>query len=709
MKIKRVLILTPLVLFGVFGLSLYVAKGHFESKLNQLVLSSIGDAERLNPILFTDSASGDVCDEIFNGLLKYNQDTELIGDLAESYEIRQVSLLFPRSDREACRKRLQKALDAREIAAQGIVRLSDGVHGSIQIELSTAGTEYQSAVLKVIPQLELRPIHLSTLLLDDKYSFPGKKPCTAGEVIARLKEHLTAEFEVLEYFEENSSTVAIKYLSDTKLMEDRLKAFFTAKRPEQKPEGEWKDCFGKVVATESGSFDNAPVVTFHLRKDVRWHDGEPFTSADVRFTLDKLLDEKTNTVRRSNFEMVKRMETPDPYTVIVVYKKPFSPCLETWGMGILPKHLLENEDINTAAFNRHPVGTGRFKFFEWKTDEQITVVANDDYFRGRPELDRISWRIIPETALRMLEFQMEGVDFDGVEPHEYDRMSKDARFKVYERLSNGYTYIGWNQKSDLFKDKRVRTALTYAVNRDEIVKYVLYGRGVTATGPFPPQMWYSNPDVKPLPFDPDKARALLAEAGWRDSNGDGVLDKDGKPFRFDLITNNGNQQRMDVCVVVQRQLERLGIKASILSYEWSVFIRDKINPRDYEACVLGWSLGYDPDVYEIWHSSQIPKGFNFTAYANPEVDRLIEAGRTEYDREKRKKIYFKIHDLIAEDQPYTFLYVPLSTPALHAGKFRMRRKGADGTVVVEDIAMTKAGLTYYMDHWFRVRSAELTP
>jgi peptide/nickel transport system substrate-binding protein len=205
--------------------------------------------------------------------------------------------------------------------------------------------------------------------------------------------------------------------------------------------------------------------------------------------------------------------------------------------------------------------------------------------------------------------------------------------------------------------------------------------------------------VRPIPYDPQKARQLLAEVGWKDTNGDGILEKDGKPFRFKLITNSGNETRRDVGVLAQRQLREIGIDVTFEFYEWSVFLKDFINARHFDACILGWGLSVDPDAYEIWHSSQIEKGFNFVSYRNPEVDRLWEQGRREYDIEKRKEIYWQIHKLIAEDQPYTFLYVPLGISALQR-KFVLLEKDASGREAFREIRMEKAGLLYDLTNWY---------
>ena len=442
-----------------------------------------------------------------------------------------------------------------------------------------------------------------------------------------------------------------------------------------------------------------PEITFFLRKGVLWHDGKEFTAEDAKFTYDKIMDEKTNTVRKSDYELVKKAEVLDPYRFRVTYRQPFSPGLGTWGMGIIPKHLLENQDVNTTSFNRRPVGTGPFRFVEWVSDEKIVVEANPKYFQGRPYLDRIIYRIIPETSLSEMELLTRGIDSYSVWPFQFQRMKEVPFLNVYSQPGLGYTYIGYNFKNPLFQDKRVRQALTYAINREEIVQYVLYGLGTVANGPFPPQLWYSNPHVKPLPYDPAKARQLLAEAGWKDMNGDGILEKDGKPFSFKLITNSGNDTRRDVGVLAQRAFRELGIDVKFEVYEWSVFLKNFINAKAFDACILGWSLSPDPDDYQIWHSSQIEKGFNFISYRNPEADRLWEEGRREYDIEKRKAIYWRNNELMAEDQPYTFLYVPLGIAALQK-KFVLVEKDANGKETPRPIKMEKAGLTYDLIKWY---------
>ena len=699
MIIKRILFILPAAVLVFFLISLFIARQNFQKKENQLILSSIGDAEKLNPILSIDTTSGDINGFVFNGLLKYNEDLELIGDLAWRWKTEQTSRFYLKKEAGITSQKAVSLLN-KTIGKTGQERLK--ITGftpkdqySVEISLDTAGKAFEEGIYRVIAKELIEPIRSFTVALDTK-----KKKSDAGVLKKELESYLQTNpvsERVLGYAVENSELLVIRFLGRGGGLKKEITGLLS------------KENFsGGIVKEDKIYIENNPVITFYLRKGVKWHDGVEFTSEDVKFTYDRIMDERTNTVRRPMFELVKELKIITPYEIKVIYKRPFSPSLESWGMGILPKHLLKDEDINTAPFNRKPIGTGPFKFKEWVSDEKITLVANDDYFEGRPNLDQISYRIIPEPPLLELEFQTKGIDLYSPQPHQNKRISENRKFDIYKRLGNGYTYIGWNNKLELFKDVKVRQALTHAVNRRAIIKYLLYDLGVIATGPFPPQMWYSNNDVTPLEYNPDKAKKLLAEAGWKDSDGDGILDKNGKPFKFSLITNNGNELRKNVAVLVQRELQKIGIDVEIALYEWAVFIRDKINARDFEAIVLGWGLGVDPDIYEIWHSSQREKGFNVIGYKNSEVDRLIEEGRTEYDREKRKKIYFKIHELINHDQPYTFLYVGEGTSALHKREFKIKKKDPSGKEKIEDIRMTKNGILYFLNYWFRLSGAEIT-
>lgn len=417
--------------------------------------------------------------------------------------------------------------------------------------------------------------------------------------------------------------------------------------------------------------DGGKTITFHLRHGVKWHDGVEFTADDVMFGFKLITNPKTPTAYAGDFLEVEKAEVVDRYTFRVHYKEPFAPALGSWGnLVVLPKHLLEGKDITKTDFGRHPIGTGPFKFKEWRPQEKIVLEANPDYFEGRPYLNYIITRVIPDPATMFMELKAEGIDWMGLTPLQYARETNDPaflkKFKKYKYLSFSYTYLGYNLRHPLFRDRRVRQALSYAIDKKEIVQGVLYGLGVVATGPYKPDTWFYNPNVKRYPYNPKKALELLAEAGWRDTDGDGLLDKDGRPFEFTVLTNQGNISRLLTAQVIQYRLAQIGIKMHIRTIEWTAFIKEFIDKRRFEAVILGWTTSTEPDLYDIWHSSKIkPPGLNFIGYANPEVDRLLEEGRRTFDREKRKKIYFRFQEILAEDQPYTFLYVPMALPCIH--------------------------------------------
>ncbi len=447
-------------------------------------------------------------------------------------------------------------------------------------------------------------------------------------------------------------------------------------------------------------------ITFKLRHGVKWQDGYPFTARDVLFGFQTITNPNTPTAYAEDFRQVKKAEVLDDYTFRVTYDKPFAPALISWGnLVVLPRHLLEGKDITKSELGRKPVGTGPFRFREWISRDRIVLDANPDYFEGRPYLDRYIVRVIPDLATMFLELKSGGVDLMGLTPTQYERQTNDRffrdNFRKYLYLANAYTYLGYNLLDPKFKDKRVRQAISYAIDKEEIIKVVLLGLGVPATGPYKPGLWYYNPNVKKYPYDPAKALSLLKEAGWQ-MNGDGVLEKDGKPFEFTVITNEGNPLRERTAVIIQERLKKIGIRMNIRVIEWSAFINEFIDKKDFEATILGWTTGFDPDQYEIWHSSKTgPKQLNFISYKNPVVDDLLEQGRRTFDQEKRKAYYFRFQEILAEDQPYTFLYVSDALPIVSSRFY--------------GIEPSPLGISYNLDKWYvpkalqRYGRAVLTP
>ncbi len=432
-----------------------------------------------------------------------------------------------------------------------------------------------------------------------------------------------------------------------------------------------------VVGDLAESWDISPdglVITFHLRKGVKWHDGHPFTAEDVLYTYEVTIDPKTPTAYAGDFLKVKKAEILDPHTFRVTYDRPFAPALMSWGAAVYPKHLLANRDITKSPLTRHPIGTGPYRFQEWVTGQKIVLVSNPHYFEGRPYIDGFIMRIIPDTATMFLELRAGGIDQMGLTPLQYTRQTEAPLFRrnfnKYRYLSFSYTYLGYNLKNPLFEDKRVRQALAHAIDKEAIISGVLLGLGKPATGPIKPGTWAYNPGVRTYSYDPEKAKALLAEAGWRDTNGDGILDKNGRPFTFELITNQGNEVRAKCAEIIQESLAKIGIDMKIRILEWAAFVNNFITKRRFDATILGWTIPMDPDLYDVWHSSKTrPEELNFISFADPEVDELLEKGRSTFDREERRRCYHRIQEILAEEQPYNFLYVPDALPIIHA-RFR---------------------------------------
>jgi peptide/nickel transport system substrate-binding protein len=429
-----------------------------------------------------------------------------------------------------------------------------------------------------------------------------------------------------------------------------------------------------IVGDLAESFDISPdglTITFHLRKGVTWHDGAPFTSRDVLYTYRVIIDPKTPTAYAEDFKQVKNIVALDDHTIRVTYDKPFAPALASWGTSILPAHLLEGQDITKSPLARKPVGTGPYRFKEWISGQKIVLDANPVYFEGRPYLDRYIYRIIPDTSTMYMEMKAGAIDLMSLTPVQYARQTTSrqftSRFNKFRYPSSGYLYMGYNLRHPLFGDKRIRQAITAAINKDELIHGVLFGMGQKAHGPIVPGRWAYNPNVKDIGYDPKHAAELLAQAGWKEKNADGILVKDGKPFQFTILTNQGNQQRLMSAQIIQQRLKYVGIDVKIRIVEWATFLKEYIDKGKFEVVMLAWNISQDPDMYDVWHSSKTNPGeLNFVGFKNAEVDRLLVEGRGTFDMEKRKQAYFRIQEILAEEQPYTFLYVPDALPVVSA-------------------------------------------
>ncbi|RXI26512.1 peptide-binding protein [Aliarcobacter trophiarum] len=397
-----------------------------------------------------------------------------------------------------------------------------------------------------------------------------------------------------------------------------------------------------------------------LKPNVLWHDKERVTSKDVVFTYHKIIDPKVFNSIKSNFKEVESVKALDELSVEIIYKKPYFKALETWMVGLLPYHILKDEkDLMTSSFNKNPIGTGSYKLKEFKTAQDIELVANDDFFEGRPKIDKILYKFIPDPNTSFLYLKQKKLDIGGLTPMQVKRQIDDGfkdSFEILSRPSFGFTYLGFNLENPKFKDIKVRQALSLAINRQELVDILFFGYGEVCNGPFMPDSFAYNEEIKETKQNLQKAKELLKEAGYDEKN----------PLSFELITNTGNDIRVNTAQILQYQLEKVGVIMKIRVMEWQAFLNTVVTPRKFETVLLGWSLALMPDAYPLWHSNSAKLGgFNLVNYKNEKIDELIEKGSGTINKDELSVIYKEIFKIIANDLPYLFLYIPDSITAIN--------------------------------------------
>ncbi len=702
MRSTKGLLLAAPTLVSLFLLQSYFWVPTFEDqargdpgRLTRYISASIGDAGILNPTLSTDSTSSEVNGLVFEGLIDRNLDLTFRGRLAESWRISEEAYLF----------------------ADETVRLRDGAPAAPRALLDRlqAARAAGVPVLRRVQAMDLLPAETLTVQLTPPPTGPpARGAAPAAPVAVTIRRPPRIKFTLTEVDQDFFREL------------DRILGGYAGKLDPLRYVSAPDAALARLAAAEHVQPAEAnPVIVFALRRGVRFHDGREFTSRDVQFTYETIVDPKNLSPRVPDYEPAKTVDTPDRYTVRVTYKRLFQPGFESWSMGILPEHLLNRErlaaearaagkdpakfSVRDASFNRRPVGTGAYRFAEWKTDQFIRLVRNDDYWEGAPNFREYLIRVIPDLLTTELAFYAGTADVYGALPHQVARLRDDPRLHAVQRLALGYTYIGYNMRRPIFQDVRVRTALGMAIDVDQIIRYVLYGQGERTTGPFPRQVPYYDPDVKPLPYDPEAAARLLAEAGWR-RNAEGILEKDGKPLAFTLITNTGNEERKAIMVIAQNAWRRLGIKVDTLELEWAVFIYQRVDKGDFDALVLGWSMDLNPDIFQLFHSSQTEQfQLNFVGYRNPKADDLMIRIRREYDDARQTAMARELHRLIAHDQPYTFLYVR-RVLSLMDGKIVRVVPGPDGKPRYLPFQVNRLGsVGFDFNQWLKTPTPVLPP
>jgi len=410
--------------------------------------------------------------------------------------------------------------------------------------------------------------------------------------------------------------------------------------------------------------------TFKIKKDIKWHDGKPFSSADVVFSFDKIMDPKVDSAQlKGYYQEIQKVEALDDYTVKFTYARPYFLALEfCGGMPIVPKHIFEKGDFNKNPAGRHPIGTGPYKFSKWETGRQVVLVKNNEYWGEKPKINKIVFKIINDSNVAFQVLRKGELDFAGLTPIQWEKQSKTKKFeKIFDKYAYfrpNYSYIGWNLDRPFFSDKRVRKAMTHLVDKDLILEKILYNLGATVTNPFYIKSKEYDNTIKPIEFSPDKAKSLLNESGWIDSDSDGIRDKNGLRFEFEFLVPNGSDTSEKISTILKEEMDKVGILMNIRKIEWAVFVQ-RLNERKFDAVTLSWSMGVESDPYQIWHSSQKSSGgSNFVGFKNAEADKIIEEARKEFNENKRIELYKKFANIVHDEQPYTFLFCGKSPVAV---------------------------------------------
>ncbi|WP_456390018.1 peptide-binding protein [Hydrogenimonas sp.] len=412
---------------------------------------------------------------------------------------------------------------------------------------------------------------------------------------------------------------------------------------------------GKIVGDLADSWEylSPKIIRFHLREGVKWHDGRPFGAEDVAFTFHLSQSKKLFTPYSSEFRYVSSVHIVDERTLDVIYKKPYYKALSIWMMGILPKHIWQNvKDPMTSKFNRNPVGTGPYRLESLDLSGDVVLKANKEYYRHKPFIEKIHYHFIPDPTTQFMTLKAHELDMGSLTPLQIEKQIDDS-FKEYYRIvsmpGQGYTYLGFNLKREKFKDVRVRKAIDMAIDKKMLIDILFFSHGKVCHGPFMPKTFAYPHDIAPAIYDPKKAKKLLAEAGYDESN----------PLLFTIFTNANNATRLYAAQIIQHQLGKIAVKVKIRAMEWQAFLNTVVTPRRFDAILLGWSLGLIPDAYPLWHSeSDKLGGFNLAGYHNENVDRLIKEAERQTDIDEVGRLYKKIFKMIVHDKPYVFLYIP---------------------------------------------------
>ncbi len=472
------------------------------------------------------------------------------------------------------------------------------------------------------------------------------------------------------------------------------------------------------------SADNK-TVTFKLRKDVKWHDGKPFTTKDVAFTFRAMLHPDYTGVRTGDYTALVGVEALldardqlttqveekkmgaeeaqskkmadweawldgegkqainviDDHTISFATAEPYAPFLQQLAFSIIPAHVFEGSDIGKMQDHpatKQPVGTGPYKFVSYVTDQYVELTRYDDFHLGKPYIPTVIYKIANQDVA-IGQIKSGEIDFLPLNPTDVALVESDPNITIYQRADFGYQYMGLNHDHPILKDQKVRQALMYAINRQAIVNQLLRGYGTVMNSHMPPALWAYDPSsLNAYGYDPQKATALLAEAGWTQKNSDGYLTKDGKILAFTLKYPSGNKVREASAPLIQANLKEVGIKVDLQMMEFTTLATTVFDERDMDAWLMGWSLTIDPDPGAIFLPNN--KWGRVTGWTSARNEQLIAEGTRKLKVDERKPIYVEWAKILNEELPYVFLYSQNVVDGVRSDRIQGLKPDARGTL-----------------------------
>lgn len=410
-------------------------------------------------------------------------------------------------------------------------------------------------------------------------------------------------------------------------------------------------------------------IRFTLRDDVVWSDGIPTTAHDVLFTYQLAIDPKVGYAARDRFSRVDNVQVLDDHTVVLSLTAPYPDALHDLNMPILPKHIFEQvapEAIRQASFNRAPVSNGPFVLKSWRANDRVVFEANPDYYGGRPDIDQVVFRIIPDETVLLASVQSGGVDvLPYIAPNKVEPVRTRQHLRILTYPNRGYSFLAFNLQREIFADVRVRQAIAHAIDRRSLVEVLLGGYGRLVAGPIMPYFAASDTSLPLDTYNPQAAASMLDAAGWQDRDGDGVRERDGKPLSFSMKTNADNKLRSDALVMIQANLQQVGVRAQPEPVEFGKLVEDVIQKREFDTVLLSWTTGFTVNPAQIWHSDAITNGYNLPSYRSATVDSLLTAARNETDPATALQMWHAFQREIVSDTPYVFLFMQDNPAVVH--------------------------------------------